>query len=216
MLRSAVPYLATHGLRPFQRFFPDMLWRVDTDERVAYLTFDDGPTPEVTPELLDLLEAFDARATCFLVGSNAEAHPDLVRRLHRAGHRIGNHTYTHPDPWSTPARRVRKELSRTTMKLESITGAPVRAMRPPYGHPTGPVRTWCAERSQRMVMWDVMPGDFLEGMTASSISSFVIRHVRPGSVIVLHDNPICEQVTPAALRTILQTLGRKGWRFEAL
>jgi hypothetical protein len=78
------------------------------------------------------------------------------------------------------------------------------------------MRTWCAERQQRMVMWDVMPGDFLKTASQTGIQEFVINHVRPGSIIVLHDNPICEHVTPDALDTILSTLTRSGWSFEAL
>jgi hypothetical protein len=89
-------------------------------------------------------------------------------------------------------------------------------MRPPYGHPTGAMRTWCAERQQRMVMWDVMPGDFLQTATAEQVASFVLDNVRPGSVVVLHDNPICEGVTLPALETILSALDRDGWTFNAL
>lgn len=216
MLNRVLPYAATHGLRPLQSFFPDMLWRVEASERVAYLTFDDGPTSEMTADLLDTLARYDARATCFLIGHHADHHPSLVRDIHAAGHAIGNHTYTHPDAWTTPARDVRLQLSNTTMLLEDQTGAAVDVMRPPYGKFTGPMRTWCAERQQRMVMWDVMPGDFLDSATATGVARFVIRNVRPGSIIVLHDNPICQQVTPSALQTILETLTADGWTFEAL
>mgnify|MGYP006273589513 FL=1 len=216
MLRRWIPTAATTGLRPFQSFFPDMLWRVDTDRREVYLTFDDGPTTALTDDLLDLLAAYDARATCFLIGHHVEEHPDLARAIHRAGHTIGNHTYTHLDAWTSPQDAVRTQLSRTTMELEDLLGTQVRFMRPPYGHPTGAMRTWCAERQQRMVMWDVMPGDFLKTATAEQVASFVLDKVRPGSVVVLHDNPICEGVTLPALETILSTLDRDGWTFNAL
>lgn len=216
MLNRIVPYAATHGLRPLHGFFPDMLWRVDTSERVAYLTFDDGPTSEMTEGLLDTLAQYDARATCFLIGHHAEQHPSLVRDLHDAGHTIGNHTFTHPNAWNTPQHDVRLQLSDTTMLLEDLIGASVDVMRPPYGKCTGPMRTWCAERQQRMVMWDVMPGDFLDRATADRVARFVLQTVRPGSIIVLHDNPICEHVTPEALDTILDALSSEGWTFEAL
>lgn len=215
-MRRLVPYLATHGLRPIQRFFPDLLWRVEATARTAYLTFDDGPTAEVTRPILDCLAEYDAQATHFLLGRHAEQHPDLVELLVQAGHRIGNHTYRHPDPWRTPSETLAKELRRTTRVLEDLASAPLRALRPPYGHPTPFLREWCAARNQRMVMWDVMPGDYLQTATAERVAQFVIRHVRPGSVIVLHDNPICEDVTPQALDTILDTLTAEGWRFDAL
>ena len=215
-MRVFVPYLATHGLRPFQRFFPDMLWRVDAAAPTAYLTFDDGPTAECTRDLLDLLAEYDAQATHFLVGHHAEQHPDLVQAIVDDGHRVGNHTYNHPDPWTTPQDELADELERTTHILQDLSNGPVRALRPPYGHPTAFLRQWCATQNQRMVMWDVMPGDYLQTATAERVSSFVINHVRPGSVIVLHDNPICEDVTPQALDTILDTLTTQGWQFDAL
>lgn len=215
-MRLLVPYLATHGLRPFQRFFPDLLWRVDSNARTAYLTFDDGPTPELTEPILDCLARYDAQATHFLVGDHADAHPELVRRIVTAGHRIGNHTYHHVDPWSVSQDTLARELQETTATLESIAQTGVRALRPPYGHPTGFLRRWCAEHHQRMVMWDVMPGDFLQTATTDRVASFVLNYIRPGSVIVLHDNPICEDVTPAALERILDTLTTEGWRFDAL
>lgn len=215
-MRLLVPYLATHGLRPFQRFFPDLLWRVDTETPTAYLTFDDGPTEALTDDLLDLLAEYDARATHFLIGQHAETHPERTRAIAAAGHRIGNHTYTHVDPWSVSTDRLHMEVRRTTRCLQDLTQTRIRALRPPYGHPTGALRTWCAEHDQRMVMWDVMPGDFLQTATAARVTHFVLRYVRPGSIIVLHDNPVCENITLPALETILDTLDAEGWAFDAL
>ena len=203
--RDLIPYLATYALRPFHRFFPDMLWRVDTipDEHVVYVTFDDGPHPRITPRLIDALDQHDAKATCFLVGSNAAKHPELVRNLHAAGHTIGNHTYTHRDAWTTDTPTLIDELERTTETLEQIMGEKVRVMRPPYGHPTSAMREWCKRRGQRMVMWDVMPGDYLRTATANKIAEFTLNASRPGSIIVLHDNPICEYATLDSLPRIL-------------
>lgn len=215
-MRTFIPPVATYGARWFGGFFPDLLWRVDTNERVAYLTFDDGPTRALTSRLIDLLSRYEAQATFFLIGGHAENHPGLVRALAEAGHTLGNHSYTHPHPWQTPAAQMRAELDRTTKRLRELTRHPIRYMRPPYGEVTGGLRTWCAERQCRCVMWDVMPGDYLQAASTTKIERFVLRHVRPGSIIVLHDNPIVEDVTPAALKTILRTLSSNGWRFEAL
>lgn len=188
-----------------------MLWRIaekgraDADTPSAYLTFDDGPHPRITPRLIDTLAAHEATATCFLVGANAAKHPEWVRALHDAGHVIGNHTYTHPDAWTTDTPTLIDELERTTDTLQQIIGAKVNVMRPPYGHPTTAMREWCKRRKQRMVMWDVMPGDYLRTATADGIATFTLNATRPGSIIVLHDNPICEGVTLESLRQILSS-----------
>jgi peptidoglycan/xylan/chitin deacetylase (PgdA/CDA1 family) len=212
-----VPALATHGVRLLRPALPDALVRVDTGAApVAYLTFDDGPTPTITTPLLDLLDRYDAQATHFLLGAHASAYPSLVARMTEAGHTVANHTYTHPSAWRTPAATVDAELSRTTDVLERLTGRPVRHLRPPYGHLTNGIRRWARQHGQRVVLWDSMPGDFLRATTAARVARLVRRHLRPGSVVVLHDNPICDGVTLPALRRLLPELADTGWRFEAL
>lgn len=213
-----IPPLATHGAHFLGAWFPDLLWRVQTaaHDKVAYLTFDDGPTPSLTRPLLDCLAQYDATATFFLIGGHAEAHPGLVRAINREGHTVGNHSHTHPYPWRTSAAVVQAELDRTTKLLQDQTGQRVRYVRPPYGQINGAIRRWCEARDHRTVMWDVMPGDFLPSVDQAYIEQFVLKHVRPGSIIVLHDNPIVEDATPAALHTLLRVLSADGWRFEAL
>jgi peptidoglycan/xylan/chitin deacetylase (PgdA/CDA1 family) len=212
-----VPPLATHGLRVVAPLLPPHLARVDTGgARVAYLTFDDGPTPTITAPLLDLLARYDARATHFLVGAHAAKHPALVRALAAAGHRLGNHSYTHPSAWRTPAATMDAEMARATTTIEGIAGVALAHLRPPYGHLTGALHRWGARHGQQVVLWDAMPGDFLRTATASGIAAFVRRHLRPGGVVVLHDNPRVEGVTLPALRRLLPELAAEGWRFERL
>jgi peptidoglycan/xylan/chitin deacetylase (PgdA/CDA1 family) len=217
VLQRFVPYVATYLPRLAGGLFPDLLWRraPEANARTLYLTFDDGPTAAMTDPILRVLDRFDARATCFLVGAQAEADPERVRRIRDAGHTVGNHTFTHPDPWHTPDAALTRELERTTDVLSGITGAPVQYLRPPYGRFTRAMRRWANERGRRVVMWDVMPGDFLSAATQSSVERFVMRFARGGSVVVLHDNPIAP-MTPAALETVLRHFSERGWRFAAL
>ena len=219
------PYLATYGLRLKRLFYPrvfypNMLWRrsssSDAPRRVAYLTFDDGPTPGVTHRLLDLLARHDAQATCFLIGENAERNPGLVRAIRDAGHTIGNHTYTHLDASRAAAETVTAELDRTTRLLEDLTGRSVRHMRPPYGRFTRPMRTWCRRREQQLTMWDVNPREFRDAATPRSVARHTLRPLRDGSLVLLHDTPDTERVTLTGLETILQRLTDRGWRFAAL
>ena len=218
VLARLVPHLATRLPRWGGRFlFPDLLWRCPTSKNgpTLHLTFDDGPTAAMTDPILRVLDRFDARATCFLVGAQAEDDPERVRRIARAGHTVGSHTFTHPDPWRTSDAALRDELARTTDLLQSLTGQAVRHLRPPYGRFTRAMRRWGREHGQHVVMWDVMPGDFLGMATQSSVEQFVVRYARDGSVVVLHDNPIAP-MTPAALETVLRYFTERGWRFAAL
>lgn len=216
LTQRLVSLVGTRIPRAAARFYPDILFRVPTGSREAYLTFDDGPNPGCTESLLEVLSRHNASATFFLLGRKAAAHPGLVRSIQSAGHGIGNHSYTHPDAWRSPATKVMDELARATSVLEDVTGESIGAMRPPYGRFTRSMRDWCARRGQRIVMWDVGPGDYLEAMPEEAIVRQVIAHVRPGSVIVLHDNLRCAQKTPVALARLLERLADEGWSFPPL
>lgn len=198
------------------RYFPDITWRIPTTDKVAYLTFDDGPTTSVTARLLDVMARFDAKGTCFLLGTHAQRHPHLVRDIAAAGHTIGNHTYTHPNAWRTPDAQLVRELEQTTGILENLIQKPVRWMRPPYGRFTDAMRHWCRVRRQQCTMWDIGPGDFLPDASTQQIAQRVVRAIRPGSIVVLHDNLKAREVAPAALHDILERLTAEGWRFPSL
>ena len=215
---NPVDIIGTHLPRRAAPFFTDIRWRqpVPADERKAYLTFDDGPHPSVTPRLLALLAAYDARATFFVVGRQARAHPDLVRSIRTAGHQIGNHSYAHRDPWLASSRTTLRDLERTRELLHELRAGPTPWVRPPYGHFTRAMRRWCRCRSHQLVMWDLMPGDFLPWATPEGLSRRIFNLIRPGSIIVLHDNPNVKRVTPPALEMTLRHLTTRGWRFPPL
>jgi peptidoglycan/xylan/chitin deacetylase (PgdA/CDA1 family) len=213
-----VNLVGTHVPRWSARFFPDMLFRVPTAERVAYLTFDDGPSDRGTSALLDVLERFDVKASFFLLGREAHRRPALVRAIAQADHTIGNHSYSHPDAWSprTSNTTVLRELERATGVLQDLIQQPVQWMRPPYGRFTQAMRQWCQVRRQRCTMWDLGPGDFLPSVRQDEVEQRVLHLIRPGSIIALHDNPKTQDMIPQALTTILQNLKDDGWHFAAL
>lgn len=211
-----VTVIGTHLPRSAARLFPDLLWRMPADERTAYLTFDDGPNPKITGRIIDVLDRYGAKGTFFLLGSKAEQHPGLVKVLVDGGHTLGNHTYAHPDAWRTSRAAIVREMGRTTKVVEDITGQRVRYMRPPYGHFTPTMCSWCAERRQRLTMWDLAPGDYLEQVSQEAVEDHVTKCIQPGSIIVLHDNPRCAQKTPDALEGILKRLSSDGWMFKGL
>ena len=196
-------------------FFPGLVWRRDDGTRTVYLTFDDGPTEE-TPALLDLLARHDAPASFFFLGAAVRKHPDLARAARDAGHTVGQHTDTHPDPWKTAPTEVLAECAAATETIEDALGEGIGWMRPPYGHVTSTLRAWCDVRDQEIAMWDVMPGDFLPSSTAAGVADHVERRVRPGSLVVLHEGGHAERITPAALDRLLPRLAADGYRFAAL
>jgi peptidoglycan/xylan/chitin deacetylase (PgdA/CDA1 family) len=215
-MTDLVTLIGTSLPRAAARWFPDVTWRMPEEERVAYLTFDDGPNPGLTPRIAAVLERHDAMASFFMIGSKVKRDPALVRMLVDAGHTTGNHTYSHVDAWRTDAPVVARELHATTAVLEDVTGRRVAWMRPPYGRFTRSMRRWCLKCGQTLTMWDLGTGDFLQRVTTDHVLRHVAGYVRAGSVIVLHDNPCCAATTLQALDDLLEHLTQDGWRFAAL
>lgn len=189
--------------------FPDLVWRVHTAERAVHLTFDDGPTPAVTPWVLDQLRAHEARATFFLVGQNAAAHPELVERIRREGHAIGNHTWEHANGWRTSTESYVSSVDRT----RNLIGG--RLFRPPYGRITRSQRRALRERFD-IIMWDVLSADFDATMDGERCLRNVKRHAQPGSIIVFHDSQKAEARLRHALPLALAHFQAKGYAFHAL
>lgn len=156
------------------------------------LTFDDGPNPAWTPQLLDTLAARDVRATFFLVGRYAEAEPALVRRIHAEGHLIGNHSWSHPNLAITAAARVRDELTRTCDTLQEITGVPVRYFRPPFGGRRPVVLKIARSLGMTPVLWNAITTDWSEP-SANKISQRLCAKIDRNQShgwatnVVLHD-----------------------------
>ena len=208
--------VGTRFPRSVSWFYRDIQWHIPTQAKTVYFTFDDGPTPEGTPRLLDVLARYEARASFFLLGKRVERDAGLVRALADAGHTIGNHTYSHPNAWRISETTLFDELERTTGLLEDIIQEPVRWMRPPYGYFTRAMRAWCQLRRQRLTMWDVGSGDFLPKVTRQQIERRTLKGIRPGSIVVLHDNLNTAHVTPLAFANLLARLQEEGWQFAAL
>lgn len=156
------------------------------------LTFDDGPNPAWTPQLLDILAARNVHATFFMVGGFAKAEPPLVRRVAAAGHLIGNHSWSHPNMARSASSRIREELTRTSDTLAQITGTPIRFFRPPYGARRPFALRTARELGMTPVMWNAMTNDWVEPSAdriAGGLIAKVERNRQHGfaSNIVLHD-----------------------------
>ncbi len=192
-----------------QHLFPAFTWRVRTEDPVLYLTFDDGPIPELTPWVLDLLHSFGAKASFFCVGENVKKHYEIFQRLVNEGHTVGNHTFNHLNGWSTPTKDYAANVEICAQWV------PGNLFRPPYGA-LRPSQSAVLLKQYQIVMWDVLSYDFSTKLSTEDCLQNVVKNARPGSIIVFHDSLKAKANLQYALPRALEALARKGYRFEAL
>ncbi len=192
-----------------QKLLPNFTWRIPTREKVLYLTFDDGPIPQVTPWVLAQLQQYDAKATFFCVGENISKYPDLFGQVTQAGHSTGNHTYNHLNGWTSDNVPYFLNVRRCAHLLHS------KLFRPPYGR----LKLRQAEFLQQhyqIVMWDVLSGDFDSGLSAKQCLSNVLTNARRGSVVVFHDSQKARERLEFVLPRVLEHFSNKGFGFRRL
>lgn len=184
-----------------------------TDRREVWLTIDDGPDPDDTPRILELLKINRAKATFFVIGRNAELHPALIRAIRDAGHEIGHHTHTHPVGtfWCASPQRLARELDRGLAVLNSL-GVIVRRFRSPVGIKNLRLASALAKRRLECVGWSAR-GLELTGGDATTVAKRVLRRVRPGSILLLHEGPpLPASLRVEAIRLTLKRLEEAGYR----
>ena len=183
--------------------------RVRTRDRVLYLTFDDGPIPEVTPWVLDLLKSHNAKGTFFCIGRNIERDPGIFHRISAEGHGLGNHTWSHMDGWTSG----RFPYLRDTLRCQRFTRTDL--FRPPFGQVTLDQAAALGRRFE-LVFWDVMSYDFDGRLDARQCLQGVLDRSRPGSIVVFHDSLMAEESLRYVLPRVLRHFAGMGYRFEAL
>lgn len=177
------------------------------------MTFDDGPHPQHTARLLDILKERNIRATFYVVGQNAERYPDLIRRMVNEGHEIGNHTWTHPYLTRISREAARSELQRSRAVIKKITGNPPATMRPPFGAINDSLRRWMYDEfGYKTIMWSVDPRDW-QRPGPSVITQRIVNNAHPGAIILAHD---IHSPTVDAMPATLDQLKAKGYRFATV
>lgn len=167
--------------RFFRALYPQAIFRMDPTEKAIYLTFDDGPIPEVTPWVLDLLDEHNIKATFFLVGDNIRKHPEEFRMIVERGHRIGNHTYHHIRGFEYSAADYLADTNEANLTMETDL------FRPPHGHMS--FKQYRAlKRHYRIIMWDLVTRDYSKKLRGPQVLANVKRYVRNGSIITFHDS----------------------------
>lgn len=194
----------------YRLLFPEAIWRIKhKNRRVVYLTFDDGPVPEVTPWVLDLLDKYNIKATFFLVGDNVRRSPALFEEIKRRGHSWGNHTMHHLQGMKVTSRRYMRDLTEADMLINSSL------FRPPHG-----LLRWKQANGIKthynIVMYDLVTRDYSRKLNGEQVLDNVKRFTRNGSIIVFHDSLKAEKNMRYALPRAIKWLIAQGYEFEPL
>ncbi|MGG2054625.1 polysaccharide deacetylase family protein [Lysinibacillus pakistanensis] len=192
-----------------------ILWDIKTDEKVIALTFDDGPHKKYTPEILDVLSKYDAKATFFIVGENAEKNPELALRIHDENHELAIHTYTHP--FKTNVSNLLKEIKQTHATIYGITGYSPVLFRPVEGQYTDAMIDAIHKEGYKVVMWSWHLDTFdWKSPGEKKIINTVLKGAKPGSVVLFHDGGGNREQTVRALKKVLPELEQQGYKFVTI
>ncbi len=186
-----------------KKIFPSFIWNFDNERDSVFLTFDDGPRPEVTPWVLDQLDKYNAKATFFCIGKNVEMHPELYQEILRRGHAVGNHSYSHVKGWGMDTGDYVRDIDTASDMIQS------NLFRPPYAR-IGPNQARVLSERYRIVMWNVLSRDYSKRVSGKGCVKNVVPHIKAGAIIVFHDSLKSSRNLWYALPRVLQAIKDKG------
>lgn len=187
----------------------DVVWRMNPAEKVIYLTFDDGPNPQITPQVLDILDEHGVKATFFCVGDNVRKYPDTFSEVTSRGHAVGNHTFNHIKGFKFSTADYVANVQKASEYIES------RILRPPHGQiKFSQVRA--LKKNYKIIMWDLITFDYDKNVTPEQISRIVKKQTRNGSIVVFHDSLKAERNVLNTLPVALSFWKNQGYDFRLL
>lgn len=189
--------------------YPSLTWEIKTKNKEVYLTFDDGPHPEITPWVLDQLKKHNAKATFFCVGANYEKYPEIVQRIINEGHTIGNHTYDHKIGWKSSDKDYLDSIDQFH-QLNST-----KLFRPPHGR-ISKRQVRKLQPKFKIIMWSLLSGDFDKTLSPTECAYNTVQYTRPGSIIVFHDSLKAKDTLKQCLPKILNHFSNTQWEMKRL
>jgi len=191
--------------------------RADTEVKVVALTYDDGPSPPSTNQLLDILDRYQVKATFFEIGRNIEKHPEIVPMIVARGNELANHSYSHTDMMFKPREFLRSEIEKTDKLLQELgVKQDSISFQPPFGRRFVVLSYLLSQMHKKLIVWDVDSLDYENTLTPEGIANRVIDNVRSGSIVVMHDGGGDRSKTLAATQAIVKTLQSKGYAFKTV
>ena len=190
--------------------FPNYIWRFSSTSKEIYLTFDDGPTPEVTEFVLDELQKFNAKATFFCIGKNVKCNHRIYERILEEGHAVGNHTFNHLKGTKTKNNIYLENVAHAAAHIHS------KLFRPPYGKLRSSQGKALRKKGYSIIMWDVLSGDFDTSITPETCLNNVLQNTKSGSIVVMHDSVKAKDKVYYSLPKILAHFAEKGFEFKAI
>lgn len=193
-----------------KKLFPNYVWDLPSTEKVIYLTFDDGPTDKITSWTLNILKAYNAKATFFCVGGNIEKHPDVFQQISDEGHAVGNHTENHIKGWKSNLEYYIENVKLASKRMHS------NLFRPPYGQITPKQGKALISLGYKIIMWNVLTLDWDAKISKETCLNNAINNVESGSILVFHDSIKASRNMQYALPKVLEHFSKKGYSFQAI
>ena len=198
--------------------FKNYVWDIPNNENKIYLTFDDGPTPDVTEWTLSQLKKYNVKATFFCIGNNIEKHPDIFNKIIEDGHSIGNHTFNHLNGWKTKTEEYLDNVNLCNNQIQKSTNHPISStiFRPPYGKIKSNQAKKIKQLGYKIIHWDVLSADFDNTISVEDCLENVLSNIKKGSIVVFHDSLKARKNLEYVLPKTLDFLVNEGYNFGTI
>lgn len=196
--------------------FYNQIWNIPNDEKKIFLTFDDGPIPEVTPWVLDVLKLHNIKATFFCIGDNVRKHPEVFKQIVSEGHQIANHSFNHLNGWKTDSKKYIENVLEAENEISKHTTSSLKLFRPPYGKIKPKQSYKLRKLGFKIVMWDVLSVDYDMNLSPENCEQNVIQNVKSGSIIIFHDSIKASKNLSGSLSSVIEKLLKAGYCFETI